>query len=152
MSQQRVHLVQRVGMKIAAFSEQPAFYRSEGEEGTDAVPVRVFTDPAAAGVCRDQLEREARSAMPPVLFMAYQLPVPASQMMSFLRELGLEPPDLGPDAGSRNFQQQREQLALLREWWSLHAASLTPEKWEPLWERLFPDWRFYEVVEVVLEG
>src|SRR2546421_482676 len=122
-----VYLVQRIALKQGRYAEGPSFYPSTGEEGSSQVPVRAYaTHTEAEAVC-ETLEREARESTPPIRFIVYSLPVPASKVMAAIRDLGFPAPDLGPDSNQYQYAISKQQIADLRRWWSQHGPELTPE-------------------------
>jgi hypothetical protein len=134
----RVYLVERAALR--AWDYEGLHYTTcSCDQGDSHVPVRAFADEAAAQVCCDALEAEARAMLPPALFASYSLPEGLAQRV---KSLGLPALKLGRDKSGR--------AGAFRQWWGEHAARITPEQQAALWE-LFDDVKLYRVRSQKLE-
>jgi hypothetical protein len=134
----RVWLVERVALRAWDF-DGLHFSRCSSDQGDSLMPVRAFTDEAAAEACRAALEAEDRASFSPALFASYSLP---KGLAGRIKSLGLTPPKLGKGG--------HKQADEFRKWWAAHAADVTPQQQAALWE-LFADVKLYQVTSQTLE-
>jgi hypothetical protein len=158
-------VVTRFAPQDPGWSEEPCFYVSEADEPA-GMPLRGFSDKKSAETARKQLERQARETTPINLFFAGLLPERLNDVVAAAKVAKLPPPDLNA-IGSKaepirernsvtytsDFREYSNRVELaVSVWWASISESITPEANAVLWDELFPNFEFYRLSRVLLEG
>ncbi len=109
------------------------------------VPVRLFSDRAAAEALRDEIERTIRETTNPFDLGHDPTSMGATEFVNRLWGLGVTPPQ--PDVGRRGKTYHDTDW---RAWWRETAPGLTLEQIEGVWG-LLDRLRLVEVVELPLD-
>lgn len=158
-------VVTRAAPMASAWSDRPEFYVSESQAAL-GVPLEGFADKTAAEAARKKLERAAREAAPIGPFLRFRLHDGLNDLVAAAKAAGLMPPDLaalGPRAEplrqgnsvtyTAEYTDYTDRVErLVAAWWAGVVADITPQANATLWDKLFPDFRFYILTRVHLGG
>jgi hypothetical protein len=133
----KVFVVERLAWKVWTFTSYP-IYDACDNDGGSFVPVRAFTNRKAAEAFRQTLEAEARATFSPAHLLH---DLTREDMQSRVQPLGIEL--------FKAAEKEWDSLKPLRDWWTKHAAELSPEQRAALWKP-FDDVAFYRVTEAPL--
>ncbi len=137
---QKLYVVQRRSWRAS----WRGFFHGDDDSGQ---PVQAFADRAQAEAACEALERQARREFSPFRFLQGDLELAANggeeAFLKALKRLGVKAPPK---------KALREELSedSWRLWWDAMAADLSDEQRESTWA-LFPEDRFYDVVETELD-
>jgi hypothetical protein len=156
-------MVIRFAPYASAWGGTPRFYIDEVEKAI-GVPLQGFADKTEAEAVRKELERAAREVTPIGPFLQSKLPDGASEIAAAAKSANLPLPDytkLGPEAKpirnensvtytreSRAYRKRVEEA--VTAWWELVSGEITPEANTILWDKLFPEFRFYAISRVLV--
>jgi hypothetical protein len=130
------------------------------------VPLRGFAAKKPADALCKELERQARRTTSVGPFLRGLIPAHLDEVIAAAKAAGLPGPDLskaGPVVEPRHtegggisypneyWDYRKRVEEATRAWWAEVAADVTPEANAKLWNRLFPEHRFYTVVRVLVE-
>lgn len=163
-------VVVRVAPSASRWSDRPEFYTlSNDDEGTpQGTPVASFVEREDAEVEAARLHALAVRETPIGMFLRELLPEACAQLVSgAARAAGLPEPDfasVGPvvkprihslgyeEHGPEQMAYRKKLERAVREWWDGIAETISPDALAKLWEVLFPEFRFYRIGRVLLEG
>ncbi len=161
------YLVRRLAWdnwQFTSFSSSEAHQLGLGNpSGPRHVPVAVFGTPADAEECAERLSREVRDNRGPFWFAsdwALLSTLDPEDITSRLWQLNPPLPDL-PVPGlspkkkkswkAKGQERRRKHFYEWREWWDRESGDWTAEQLADAWA-VFDKLRFYDVVEIELEG
>lgn len=163
-------VVVRFAPFVSRWSDRPEFYTRTGEDDEETPK----GTPVASFVEREDAEAEAarRHALavretPIGLFLRELLPEGREQISEAARVAGVPEPDftsagpvVKPHVHSLGYEvfghdqmlySQKVERAT-QEWWDGIAETIAPDALAKLWEVLFPEFSFYRIGRVLLEG
>lgn len=160
-------VVVRFAPLVSRWSDRPEFYTQADHETPCGTPVASFVFPGDAEAEAARMHALAVRETPIGHFLRELLPDGREQLLEAARAAGLPAPDftsVGPvvephthslgyqvyGAEQMQYAQRLERAA--REWWDGIAETISPDALAKLWDVLFPDFSFYRVGRVLLEG
>lgn len=160
-------VVVRVAPQVSRWSDTPEFNLYTGTESPGGAPVSAFVkqEDAEAEVAR--LHALAARETPIGPFLRGQLPDDREQISKAASAAGVPEPDfiyVGPVVkplidtyGDETYSEAHAEYSqklerAVREWWDGIAETVSPDALAKLWEVLFPDFSFYRIGRVLLEG
>jgi hypothetical protein len=157
----RLFVVQRAAPRSSMYRDRPTFWSNEKREVVPGTPLFSAASQLEAEAHRAELEREARRTVSFGLYVRHFIPERIKDLLAAIARLGLPPVDTAafgqevkrnPEGYGRAYWQYSERVEkAIAAWWEAVTPELTPEANAALWDELYPDHRFYTVVQVPLE-